>query len=91
MKTHISKPMIAGIINVDYSKATLCIEYKWFKEPNQLNLRLVSTSWKIKDKKERLLHQSDYVKGFVRKAILTRLNKEADIPEKANVVWWTST
>lgn len=77
------------------------IEYKYYIETNQLNLKLMNTQYKVKDKFVRTKHNNDFMKAFAQKFFrkkikqhirqrLTEVVEKEYTPKEMKVFWWES-
>lgn len=99
MKLKINKAAqeVKGVLDLDLKFITAQIEYKWFAEPNQLNLRLVGLRYKMKDAFARRKHNHDYMKRAVQESMLNKLQTQGVLAilcregggfKKPTIVWW---
>ena len=90
---------ILGYFDFEMNYIIVKIEYKYYIESGQLNLREVETKFKVKDKNKRILHKGDYLKDFAQKffkrKVSQRIKKQLElIPQaetkKMNIIWFES-
>ena len=89
MKTKTKIHTMIGNVQLELKCASFEIEWKYFIEGDQLCLKHLSTIWKTSDKKNRKIHEVDYMKDFSRKSMIKKIGKKINKNlTNSKIIWW---